>query len=111
MGSYARFEHYLTTLEVETCSEFWPPSPVSGPLCARNKEALRDVTMASLKSDASRGRGGGGFIWRRGPRDIKAFGDSSAAGRKTCLCVSWNRRAVGQVPHDIHIFWKNLIKR
>ena len=33
MGSYAGFEHYLTTLEVETCPEFWPPSPVSGPLC------------------------------------------------------------------------------
>ena len=32
MGSYARFEHYLTTLELETCPEFWPPSPVSGPL-------------------------------------------------------------------------------
>ena len=34
MGSYARFEHYLTTLEVETCPEFLPPSPVSGPLCS-----------------------------------------------------------------------------
>ena len=34
MGSYARFEHYLTTLEVETCPEFCPPSPVSGPLCS-----------------------------------------------------------------------------
>ena len=33
MGSYARFKHYLTSLEVETCPEFWPPSPVSGPLC------------------------------------------------------------------------------
>ena len=33
MGSYSPFEHYLTTLEVETCPEFWPPSPVSGPLC------------------------------------------------------------------------------
>ena len=33
MGSYARFEHYLTTLEVETCPEFWSPSPLSGPLC------------------------------------------------------------------------------
>ena len=33
MGSYARFEHYVTTLEVETCPEFWPPSPVSGPQC------------------------------------------------------------------------------
>ena len=26
MGSYARFEHYLTTLEMETCPGFWPPS-------------------------------------------------------------------------------------
>ena len=34
MGSYARFEHYLTTLKAETCPEFLPPSPVSGPLCA-----------------------------------------------------------------------------
>ena len=34
MGSYALFEHYLTTLEVETYPEFWPPSPFSGPLCA-----------------------------------------------------------------------------
>ena len=34
-GSYARFEHYSTTLEVETCLEFWPPSPVSAPLCGR----------------------------------------------------------------------------
>ena len=33
MGSYARFEHYLTALDVETCPEFWPPTPVSGPLC------------------------------------------------------------------------------
>ena len=32
MVSYARFEHYLTTLEVETRPEFWPPAPVSGPL-------------------------------------------------------------------------------
>ena len=30
MGLYARFEQFLTTLEVETCPEFWPPSPVSG---------------------------------------------------------------------------------
>ena len=34
VGSYARFKHYLTTREVETCPEFWPPTPVSGPLCA-----------------------------------------------------------------------------
>ena len=30
MGSYARFEHCLTTLEVETCPEFWPPGPLLG---------------------------------------------------------------------------------
>ena len=40
MGSYARFEHYLTNLEVETCPEFWPPSPVSGPLCGLKVAAL-----------------------------------------------------------------------
>ena len=34
MGSYTRFEHYLTTLEVQTRTEFWPPSPVSCPLGA-----------------------------------------------------------------------------
>ena len=33
MGSYSRFEHNSTTLEVETCPEFWPPTLVSGPLC------------------------------------------------------------------------------
>ena len=38
MGTYARFEHYSTTLEVETCPEFWPPSPVSGPLCRAGPE-------------------------------------------------------------------------
>ena len=32
-GSYARFEHYLTTLEVETCPELWSTTPVSGLLC------------------------------------------------------------------------------
>ena len=32
MESYGRFEHYLTTLEIKTCLEFWPPLPVSGPL-------------------------------------------------------------------------------
>ena len=39
MGSYARFEHYLTTLEVETCPKFWPPSPVSGPLCTVGQQS------------------------------------------------------------------------
>ena len=32
MGSCARFEHYLKAVEVETCPERWPPTPVSGPL-------------------------------------------------------------------------------
>ena len=40
MGSYARFEHYLTTLEVETSPEFWPPSPVSGPYVRRRRATL-----------------------------------------------------------------------
>ena len=31
MGSYAQFEHYLTTLEMETRPEFWPPTPVFWP--------------------------------------------------------------------------------
>ena len=39
MGSHARFEHYLATLEVETCPEFWLPSLVSGPLCSGRRRA------------------------------------------------------------------------
>ena len=31
MGPYAPFEHYLTTLEIKTCPEFWPPAPVVWP--------------------------------------------------------------------------------
>ena len=45
MGSYARLENYLTTLEVETCPEFWPPSPVSGPLCVGATETYLRGTL------------------------------------------------------------------
>ena len=38
MGSYARFQPHLTTLEVETCPKFLPPSPVSGPLWEGGEE-------------------------------------------------------------------------
>ena len=56
MGSYARFEHYLTTLEVETCPEFWPPSPVSSPLCAVRAER-RGTTPPALAKRVMVARG------------------------------------------------------
>ena len=66
LGSYARFEHYLTTLEVETCPEFWPPSPVSGPLChacadrpllpGAREGALRTAPHCSALCGGARGR-------------------------------------------------------
>ena len=75
MGSYARFEHYLTTLEVETCPEFWPPSPVSGPLCSRhggNKRLsaqslqYRYVLLARDASHCTAAREEGRSLTRRG---------------------------------------------
>ena len=50
---YARFEHYLTPLEVETCPEFWPPSPVSGLLCRAGPEGRSINTQRG--TDGKRG--------------------------------------------------------
>ena len=84
MGSYARFKHYLTTLEVETCPEFWPPSPVSGPLCVtvtvpaewaagplvRVPNARTRARYAQDVGDTSSDAGapGGGGLHKPGPR-------------------------------------------
>ena len=74
MGSYARFEHYLTTLEVETCPEFWPPSPVSGPLWVGSALSQRSLDTGLT------GRGGeatlhsGELAPSRVPLALRPFG-------------------------------------
>ena len=55
MGSYARFEHYLTTLEMKACPEFFPPSPVSGSPRVAFGRGLRQWTTYYTHR-ASRGR-------------------------------------------------------
>ena len=53
MGSYARFEHYLTTLVVETCPEFWPPSPVSG-ISTVGRALIVNSVLQSIRSRMER---------------------------------------------------------
>ena len=49
MGSYARFEPYLTTLEVETCPEFCPCCPdASTRTRTRAREAAACVPFVFL---------------------------------------------------------------
>ena len=50
MGSYSRFEQYLTTLEVETCPEFWPASSVSGIATVQQGSANEEAIDAAARS-------------------------------------------------------------
>ena len=56
-GVIRSIQHYLTTLEVETCPEFLPPAPVSGPLCGGHWAGLSQRQASRPKrSDRAKSR-------------------------------------------------------
>ena len=91
MGSYARFEHYLTTLEVETCPEFCPPSPVSGPLCgatlAGHDWTTRVVTPIMI---------------------LRVRFEDSCSHPGSCVVIGHNRASTMGFPYDLRCYVKRL---
>ena len=82
MGSFAPFEHYLTTLETETCSEFAAPTMVfwptvrARPLSPDGSLVLAGRPFSHSQRDAV---GPAWRAWRAGARTDR-FAGSKCAG-------------------------------
>ena len=113
-GSYARFEHYLTTLEVETCPEFCPTvRPCVGHTCLpapRVWEWASRVNLILTPARLLRGPHSGPGAWRlvhaalRGPRSRR----SHVAG-KSSKTAAKSRPLRGEVPAGWTQCWPRCV--